>query len=233
MSQSQVKGEEAGLGQAVSPGTSLCPFTCSGAGALLPPQVRGAGSPTALASSPQRLRTVPRCLPAPPARRPERGDAGGIRAISSATRGTDAVLSFPRSSRLPCPRPLLHSNLREEQLYRLPGREDILSAFNRLEARRGNAEPEPQKMLSQLRVSCAEAAVQEMGELGTRGASEPELLHPHWIFRFLSLYARLIAGQCLSLIVPFWIGCPPQVQSAVAEDWGMLYKGAARSHSHV
>lgn len=87
MSQSQVKGEEAGLGQAVSPGTSLCPFTCSGAGALLPPQVRGAGSPTALASSPQRLRTVPRCLPAPPARRPERGDAGGIRAISSATRG--------------------------------------------------------------------------------------------------------------------------------------------------
>lgn len=51
--------------------------------------------------------------------------------------------------------------------------------------------------------------------------------------RFLSLYARLIAGQCLSLIVPFWIGCPPQVQSAVAEDWGMLYKGAARSHSHV
>ncbi|KAI5125281.1 hypothetical protein MUG91_G9n133 [Manis pentadactyla] len=81
-------------------------------------QVRGAGSPTALASSPQRLRTVPRCLPAPPARRPERGDAGGIRAISSATRGTDAVLSFPRSSRLPCPWPLLHSNLREEQLYR-------------------------------------------------------------------------------------------------------------------
>ncbi|KAI5125282.1 Cation Channel Sperm-Associated Protein Subunit Gamma [Manis pentadactyla] len=51
-----------------------------------------------------------------------------------------------------------------------------------------------------------------MAELGTRGASEPELLHPRWIFRFLSLYARLIAGQCLSLIVPFWIGCPPQKQ---------------------
>ena len=41
-------------------------------------------------------------------------------------------------------------------------------------------------------VSCGEAAVQETAELGTRGVSEPDLLHPRWIFRVLKGQSFLI-----------------------------------------
>ena len=48
------------------------------------------------------------------------------------------------------------------------------------------------KLLSQLRVSCGEAVVQEMAKLGTRGLSEPDLFHPPWIFRVLEGHCFLI-----------------------------------------
>jgi len=50
-----------------------------------------------------------------------------------------------------------------------------------------------EKLLSQVRVSCGEAAIQETAELGTRGnESEPDLLHPPWIFRLLKGQSFLI-----------------------------------------